>query len=161
MPKVKIPITPLSVAMADLERPVVEIPGSEHHPRIVEALRFVKFALSPRDETPWCAAILSLWLYEAGVQDGPVTAVARNVLSYGTPIRRHDAKPGDVGVFWRGVADDGVTGHTGILADVPSGSLGLTVVGGNQREYGADRVSIKNLLVDRLLGIRRFEWGDK
>jgi len=161
MPRVEIPITPLSVAMADLERPVVEIPGSEHHPRIVEALRFVKFALSPRDETPWCAAILSLWLHESGVQDGPVTAVARDVLSYGAPVRRQEAKPSDVAVFWRGVADDGVTGHVGVLADVPSSPLQLTVVGGNQREFGSDRVSIKGLLVGRLLGIRRFEWGDR
>ena len=153
-----IPATPLLIAMRDLESGVAEIPGSQHHERIVEALRYVRYAIAPKDETPWCAAICCLWLAEAGVVDGPRTAAARGLLKHGTHVRRHDARPGDVGGFWRGVADDGVTGHTGILADVPSSPLQLTVVGGNQREFGADRVSIKELLVGRLLGIRRFEW---
>ena len=153
-----IPATPLLIAMQDLENGIKEIPGSRHEDRVVEALQFVRYAIAPEDETPWCAAICSLWLHEAGVVDGPRTASARGFLKYGTHVRRHDAKPGDVGVFWRGREDDRVTGHVGIIADVPSSPLQLTVVGGNQREFGADRVSIKELLVGRLLDIRRFEW---
>jgi len=154
-----IPATPLLIAMRDLEAGVQEIPGSEHHPRITEALRFVRFATAPKDETPHCAAMVCLWLREAGVRDGPETASARGILAHGHHVRRQEAKPGDVPVFWRGRADDGVTGHTGILCDVPSSPIQLTVVGANQREFGADRVSIKELLVGRLLGIRRFEWA--
>jgi uncharacterized protein (TIGR02594 family) len=150
--------SPLLIAVRDLENGVEEIRGSMHHPRIVTALQFVRYAVAPKDETAWCAAIASLWLAEAGCVDGPRTASARGFLTYGTHVRRHDAKPGDAGVFWRGRKDDGVTGHVGIIADVLSNPVQLTVVGGNQREMGADRVSIKELLVGRLLDIRRFEW---
>ena len=145
--------TPLLLAMADLEAGVVEIPGTEHHPRILEYHRNTTLGAA-KDEVSWCSAAVCTWHEEAGIPSTR-SAAARSWLEWGIPIRRQKAQPGDVCVFWR-ESRDSWKGHVALLADIPTNPLQITCVGGNQREGGADRVCLKDLLVDKLLDIRRW-----
>ena len=74
---------------------------------------------------------------------------ARNWLAFGRPQTRPAL--GDVLVFWRGAAS-GFNGHVGLY--VGEDAEAYHVLGGNQ----SDRVVIKRIAKNRLLGARRCPW---
>lgn len=101
------------------------------------------------DATAWCG----LWMAYVSLQAGwdvPLNPLAaRNWLSFGVP--QSTAMLGDVLVFWRG-SKSGYQGHVGMY--VGEDVQAFHVLGGNQ----SDRVMIKRIAKDRLLGARRCRW---
>lgn len=124
-----------------------EKPGPGSNPSILEWAAETGLAKLYRDDaTAWCG----LWLAYVALQAGwplPVNPLwARNWLDWGKPQQR--AALGDVLVFARGKG-----GHVGLYVGEDEGSA-FHVLGGNQ----GDRVSIKRIAKNRLLGIRRCPW---
>ncbi|OYV04060.1 MAG: TIGR02594 family protein, partial [Verrucomicrobiales bacterium VVV1] len=74
---------------------------------------------------------------------------ARNWLAFG--VLQQKPSLGDVLVFWRG-ASGGFNGHVGLY--VGEDAQAFHVLGGNQ----SDRVMIKRIAKNRLLGARRCPW---
>lgn len=97
------------------------------------------------DSIPWCGLAAAYIAMQAGF-DPPLNPLwARNWLNFGTPQKT--AMLGDVLVFVRGKS-----GHVGLY--VGEDADAFHVLGGNQ----GDRVSIKRIAKNRLLGIRRCPW---
>ena len=101
------------------------------------------------DATAWCG----LWMAYVALQAGwdvPLNPLgARNWLTFGVPQQKPAL--GDVLVFWRG-ASSGFNGHVGLY--VGEDAEAFHVLGGNQ----SDRVMIKRIAKNRLLGARRCPW---
>ena len=101
------------------------------------------------DATAWCG----LWMAYVALQAGwdvPLNPLgARNWLAFGVPQQKPSL--GDVLVFWRG-ASSGFNGHVGLY--VGEDAEAFHVLGGNQ----SDRVMIKRIAKNRLLGARRCPW---
>lgn len=151
-----LPATPLLIAMRDLHAGVFEIPGRENHYRILEYHGYTELE-AKKDEVSWCSAAVCAWHEESDIESTR-SAAARSWLEWGVAVDRMDARPGDVVVEWR-VSPGAWQGHVYLLADWPTNPLNLTGVGGNQREGGVDCVCIRERLVDKVLGIRRFDGG--
>lgn len=146
--------TPLILAMRDLELGVAELPGDEDHPRILVYHAHTSLNASA-DAVSWCSAAMCAWHEEAGIPS-PRSAAARDWMAWGIAIEGwQNVRPGDVMVEWRSHPDSW-KGHVSMIVDWPVHSASQTVVGGNQRERGMDRVCIKERLTDKVLGYRRW-----
>ena len=135
----------VEIALADLHAGVAEIPGAEHHPRILEYHDHTSLDAAD-DETPYCAAAVNCWLAEAG-HAGTRSAAARSFLNYGKAVS--SPRVGDIVVFWRGSVD-GRMGHVGLyMGEDESGQI--RVLGANQN----NAVNISLYPKSWLLGYRR------
>jgi uncharacterized protein (TIGR02594 family) len=124
----------------------IETPGQGSNPSIMAWAKATGLARYYRnDATAWCG----LWMAYVAMQAGwrpPLNPLwARNWLDFGTPQKA--AALGDVLVFARGKG-----GHVGMY--VGEDKEAFHVLGGNQ----SDRVMIKRIARNRLLGIRRCPW---
>lgn len=133
----------LEIALEDAG--VEEIPGTDHHPRILQYhLNTGKWS---RDEVPWCGSATETWLIEAGVPGlGREGALARSWRRYGQPAvgdelgaitvikrrrRGSDARTGSRGGY-----------HCGLLLGRSRG--GLILWSGNASDrVGADFYSLR------------------
>lgn len=111
----------LTVAMS--YRGIREIPGPQHHPKILEWWRRIKRGGIKDDETPWCAAFVGGCLEEAGLRSSRFES-ARSYLSWGIPLR--EPVPGCIVVFERVGG-----GHVG-FATARAADGRLMILGGNQ-----------------------------
>ena len=124
----------------------IETPGAGNNPSIMAWAKATGQDRAYRnDATAWCG----LWMAYVALQAGwepPINPLwARNWANFGKPV----AAPmlGDVLVFSRGNG-----GHVGLYVGEDAGAY--HVLGGNQ----GDRVSIKRIAKNRLLGARRCPW---
>jgi uncharacterized protein (TIGR02594 family) len=124
-------------ALEDLN--VAEIPGTQNHPRIIQAHAITK-GKAQDDETAWCAAILCLWLEESGFTS-PRSAWARDFLNWGEECSPD--KLGAILVFARGSGGH-ATVNAGKMKDFHWG------LGGNQ----GNKVCFEKFLTANLLGAR-------
>lgn len=123
-----------------------EKPGPGSNPSILKWAEDVGLDRVYRaDETAWCGLWMSYVAKQAGWDDPYNPLWARNWLNFGTPQKQ--AGLGDVLIFSRGSS-----GHVGLY--VGEDATAYHVLGGNQ----SDRVMIKRLAKNRLLGIRRCPW---
>lgn len=126
-----------AIAQEDVGR-VREVPGREAHPRIAEALSMTRHP-SRSDETPWCSAIMCLWLAEASLPHTG-SAAARSWLEYGTEC---ELRRGAIVTLWRG-SPDSSSGHVGLALSWDKDNV--TLIGGNQgnsvssKEYPRSRI---------------------
>lgn len=127
-----------------------EVPGPNNNPSILAWARRVGLEKTYRaDETAWCGLFMAYAALQAG-WDVPLNPLgARNWLAFGDPAKT--PMLGDVLVFWR-ERRTGFKGHVGIY--VGEDATAYHVLGGNQ----ADRVSVKRISKNRLLGARRCPW---
>lgn len=140
--------------IADKEYGVIEFPGKEHNPRVIEYLQTVT-NIGPtwrsRDETPWCSAFVN-WCVEKAGYAGTKSALSTSWLKWGRKID----KPikGCIAVFSR----EGGGGHVGFYFDetVTQSETYIRILGGNQEHMGTDigAVNLKHYLKSRLLGYR-------
>lgn len=72
----------LEVAEKDLG--IKEIPGKEHHPRIVEFHRHTTLKATT-DEVAWCSSAVNCWMDEAGYK-GTGSAAAKSWLDWGVAL---------------------------------------------------------------------------
>jgi len=145
--------TPYLLAQQDLERGVFEQPGPEAHPRIIQAFELVGMDVDD-DVFNHCAVMMCLWHHESG-SEHPGTAVARDWLRVGRSVPRHKSRPSDVFVFWREHPTQSWMGHVAMSAAWSEHNISHLCIGANQRQAGRDRVCQKDLLLDKLLDIRR------
>jgi uncharacterized protein (TIGR02594 family) len=132
-------IHPTWLAIAEEELGITEVPGKDHHPRILEyhATTTLKERAAGRDETPWCSSFVNWCLEQAGYV-GTDSALARSWLSWG--IEEVDAKLGAICVIKKRVEGaDAATGsrrgyHVGFVADGLRQEGMLRLIGGNQRD---------------------------
>lgn len=102
---------------------------------------------------PWCAWWMNGKLEYQGIP-GTKSGMARSFLKWGTPVPLSEARKGDIVILWRGVKDDGVTGHVGMLVELNAEYFVL--LGGNQGDKVCiERFSWRKNGRDRILGIRR------
>lgn len=80
----------------------------------------------PDDATPWCAAAMTGWLYEAGLTDF-ATSAARSFGGYGRGLAQ--PRLGCIVVLWR-EAPSSPHGHVGLF--VREDERGLWLLGGNE-----------------------------
>ena len=139
--------------IADKEYGVIEIPGKEHNPRVLEYLSTVT-NISPtwrsRDETPWCSAFVN-WCVEKAGYVGTKSAESTSWLNWGRSIEK--PVKGCLAIFSRNGG-----GHVGFYIDETAtlSETYIRILGGNQEhmetEIGA--VNLKYYLKSRLLGYR-------
>ena len=124
-----------------------EKPGPGNNPSIMAWARAVGLdRVYASDSTAWCGLWMAYVAKQADWDDPYNPLWARNWLNFGTP--QQIAKLGDVLVFERGPN----SGHVGLY--VGEDATAYHVLGGNQ----SDRVMIKRVARNRLLGIRRCPW---
>jgi uncharacterized protein (TIGR02594 family) len=114
------------MTIAEQEKGVSEIPGSENQPRVVEYLHSttnLSKANKSKDETPWCSAFVNWCLTQAGYE-GTNSALARSWLNWGQPIT--EPRKGCIVVFKRGAG----FGHVAFYLDETD--THIKVMGGNQ-----------------------------
>lgn len=119
----------------------------------IELVNRIKKATGASIDTrtkPWCAFWIGCTLEESDMRSTK-SGMARSYLKWGEKVDLNDARPGDVGVAWRGKHDDGVTGHVFYYLGRTS-SGGILGLGGNQ----GDSVSIQEFGLGKLLGVRRY-----
>ncbi len=115
-------------AIHDLARfDIIEIPGDEHHPRILEYHSHTNLKAT-QDEVAWCSAAVCCWLEESGFQSTR-SAAARSFEKYGETLEV--PLPGAIAVYWRGRTPQGWQGHVGLWLARASRTHDL-IVGGNQ-----------------------------
>lgn len=131
------------IAQADVGH-VKEISGPAAHPRILEAQALTRYREPQGDETPWCSAIMCLWMHQAGYTH-TASAAARSWLTYGQELE--DLRRGAVVVLWRGDPDS-KSGHVGLALSWDADNV--TMIGGNQ----GNAVSSKVYPRSRILSIR-------
>jgi len=146
----------LDWAVGEWRADVREVPGPEHHPRILEYFRLCGADWVTDDETPWCAAAVGAALVSTlpGIvlPRGPLRA--RSYLAWGERMVAEASRPGALAVFSRGAgAQPGpevidAPGHIAIL--LASASSEVFVLGANQ----GDAWSIRAYPHSRLLGLR-------
>jgi uncharacterized protein (TIGR02594 family) len=138
---------PLWLQIARGELGVQEIPGAEHHPRIL-AYHKATLLCAARDEVPWCSAFACWCLEQAGVQSTR-SAAARSWLTWGQTLT--EPRLGAIAVIARG--QQHWQGHVGFLLALEKGPAGIksvTLLGGNQ----GNQVSIAEFEPARLIGLR-------
>ena len=126
---------------------VAEVVGPGSNPTILQWAKATGLSkVYATDATAWCG----LWMAYVALQAGwdiPVNPLwARNWLKFGDA--KSVAALGDVLVFSRGKS----SGHVGLY--VGEDQSAYHVLGGNQ----SDRVMIKRIAKNRLLGVRRCPW---
>lgn len=143
----------LNAAKVDEALGILEIAGSEHHPRIIEYHAHTNLHAST-DEVPWCSSAVCTWLQESGYVSTR-SARARSWLRWGLALLTPAL--GCVVVIQRGGGnqpgpkDFTATGHVGLLTGWSDTQL--EILGGNQ----SNRVCTKTYPIGRLLGYR---WPD-
>lgn len=130
---------------------VAETPGAGNTAAIMAwAKRTGLDRIYKSDATAWCGLWMAYTALEAGWDVEFTNPLgARNWLAWGKAIDKPEI--GSVLVFWRG-SRSGWQGHVGMY--VGEDADAFHVLGGNQ----ADRVMIKRLGRDRLLGARECPW---
>jgi uncharacterized protein (TIGR02594 family) len=148
-PIVEFPWMPI----ADKEYGVIEFPGKEHNPRVLEYLATVtniSHAWRSQDETPWCSAFVN-WCVEKAGYVGTKSALSTSWLKWGKAINQ--PIKGCIAVFSR---DGG--GHVGFFFDqTPTlTETYINILGGNQEhmETAIGAVNLRHYLKSRLLGYR-------
>lgn len=140
--------------VAEQEFGVVEFPGDEHNPRILEyfaSVRNIGMRWKMRDETPWCSAFVN-WCVEKAGFEGTKSALSTSWLSWG----RETQQPvkGCLAIFSR----EGGGGHVGFYVDeVQAGEeTFIRILGGNQDDPETEigSVNLKYYPKSRLLGYR-------
>ena len=140
--------------LAEKEKGVIEIPGKENSPRVLQYLKTVTNigpTWTSRDETPWCSAFVN-WCMEQAGYAGTKSALSTSWLKWGQAI----TKPvkGCLAVFER----DNGGGHVGFfLEEVPTMSeIYIKVLGGNQEHADTQigEVNEKHYRKSKLLGYR-------
>ncbi len=142
------------MAIAEKEKGVIEIPGKENSPRVVEYLKTVT-NIGPTwtsvDETPWCSAFVN-WCVEKAGYAGTKSALSTSWLKWG----KATTKPvkGCLAVFQR----EGGGGHVGFfIEEVPTYTeIYVKVLGGNQEHADTQigEVNEKHYRKSKLLGYR-------
>ena len=127
---------------------VKEIKGPDDNQQIVKWFAQVGHSWVDNDETAWCAAFLGACLEDAGLKSTRALN-ARSYLDWGVPVMKHEARPGDILVFWR-VSPSSWQGHVGFY--VAESQAQYHVLGGNQ----SDMVRKSWYSKKQLLGIRRY-----
>lgn len=123
-----------------------EKPGQGSNPSILKWAEDIGMdRVYKADATAWCGLWMAYVAKQAGWDDPVNSLWARNWLNFGTPQK--SAGLGDIMVFSRGSG-----GHVGMY--VGEDSTAFHILGGNQ----ADKVMIKRIAKNRLLGIRRCPW---
>jgi uncharacterized protein (TIGR02594 family) len=153
-----IPIPPVGdfpwTAIASKEIGILEIPGKEHNPRVLEYLQTVtniSDTWKSTDETPWCSAFVN-WCVEQAGYVGTKSAVSASWLNWGRKID----KPikGCITIFSRKSGG----GHVGFYWDeTPTMTeTYIQILGGNQEtlETEIGGVNLKHYKKSRLLGCR-------
>lgn len=133
----------LCIAQADVGR-VKEISGPAAHPRILEAQALTRYCEPQGDETPWCSAIMCLWMHQAGYTH-TASAAARSWEHWSKALP--ELRRGAVVVLWRGDPDSS-SGHVGLALSWDEDNV--TLVGGNQ----GNEVSSKVYPRSRIVSIR-------
>lgn len=116
---------------------VREIPGVNHHPRIVSWWKAIKRAGIKTDEVPWCAAFVGAMLENVGLRSSRYES-AKSYLTWGTGLSA--PVTGCIVVFPH---------HVGFLVGVDSFGR-LLILGGNQ----SDEVNIRAFQRERVAAYR-------
>ncbi|MBO9551479.1 TIGR02594 family protein [Pseudomonas sp.] len=120
---------------------ISEIPGSQHHPEILQMWKDIKRGGIKDDETPWCAAFVGAMLERAGIRSSRFES-AKSYLDWGTQLEQPAV--GCIVVFTRVGG-----GHVGfVVGKAANGNL--MVLGGNQ----SDAVNIRAFELSRVSGYR-------
>lgn len=132
----------LRVAQGELDRDVIEVPGSGHNPRILEYQKATTLS-APDDETPWCSSFVCWCLQAVGVAH-TADARARSHLAWGEvlPTPRY----GCLVIFSR--PPNPRAGHVAFWLETTDERV--RVLGGNQ----SNRVSVATFPKSRVLGYR-------
>ncbi|MCL6622928.1 MAG: TIGR02594 family protein [Syntrophobacterales bacterium] len=126
----------LELAIKDLYRGVEEIPGARDNPYIIEAHQRTTLGATD-DETPWCSAIMCLWMEKAGLRSTR-SAAAASWRNWGRELEY--GRVGCVVVMSR-------PGGNHVCLYLGEDDQGVYVLGGNQddmvcvRRYPWDRVT--------------------
>ncbi len=132
--------------IAGKEIGVKEFPGDADNPRIIEYHATTTYG-SKDDEVSWCSAFVNWCLENVGIE-GTDNVGARSWLNWGTTIKK--PVPGCITVLWR-ESPDSWKGHVGFyLADHPTHSNYILLLGGNQ----GDSVCVAAYEKTRILGFR-------
>jgi uncharacterized protein (TIGR02594 family) len=139
--------------IAEKEKGVIEIPGMDNNPRVLEYLNSVT-NIGPswrsRDETAWCSAFVN-WCMEKAGYAGTKSALSTSWLKWGQAI--YKPVKGCLAIFMR---DGG--GHVGFYIDetVTASETYIKILGGNQEHADTDigEVNEKHYLKSKLLGYR-------
>jgi uncharacterized protein (TIGR02594 family) len=126
---------PAWVEVGRNELGVKELPGAQHHPRILDYLATMP-GLPPEDETPWCACFTAWCLLRAGIEVPPTSAggpsaAARSWMEFGSPVE--GAPLGAIAVVFNRNRPAHTTAsgfHVAFLAE--RGAKGVKLLGGNQ-----------------------------
>ena len=122
------------------------------NPKIVAYFKDAGHPQVKDDETAWCAAFVGAMLKRSGAK-GTGKLSARSYLDWGAPVKREDAKEGDIVIFSRGSSS--WEGHVAFF--VKDNGKTITVLGANQ----SNAVNRRSYDADRLLGIRRMVPAEK
>lgn len=120
---------------------LTEIPGSRHHPEILQMWKDIKRGGIKDDETPWCAAFVGASLERAGVRSTRFES-AKSYLGWGVKLDKPAV--GCVVVFTRTGG-----GHVGFVVGKDARGR-LLVLGGNQ----SNQVNVSAFTLDRVSGYR-------
>lgn len=133
---------PAWLTLAKEELGTLEIPGPEHHPRILEYHETTTLQAST-DEVPWCSSFVSWCILNCGLSlTSTRSAWARSWLRWG--IGSTIPAGGCIVVMKRGGRHQPgpeviqATGHVGFFIDRPDLKT-ITVLGGNQRNSVCER----------------------
>jgi uncharacterized protein (TIGR02594 family) len=129
------------IAMEELAYGVAEIPGSNHHPRILEYHATCSLKAT-NDETAWCSSFVNWCVIQAGLE-GTNDAAARSWLGWSGGAKIRAPRTGAITVLRRGTQP--WQGHVGFFVEMSEGYVSL--LGGNQ----SDCVSLAPFPRDKIL----------
>lgn len=131
------------VAKREMDDGIVEFPGQNHNPRILEYHASVVGGFD-ENEIPWCSSFVN-WCMEQSDIKGTDSATARSWERWESKLATPEL--GAVAVFWRESKSSG-KGHVGLY--VKETSTHVSVLGGNQ----GNQVTVEPYPKERLLGYR-------
>ena len=138
------------VAFRELLFGIAELPGLEHHPRILEY--HAEGVVASDDETPWCAGFVNWCLKAAGIRGTQAyrwPGMAQSFRRWGAELQRPDL--GCIVVLDRGRGREWLdtgpppSGHVGFFLGFVGSSV--LVLGGNQ----GNRVSVRAYAKKRVI----------
>lgn len=141
----------LQLARKDARLGILEVPGVQHHSRILEYHDHTTLHATT-DEVPWCASAVCAWLEESDYLSTR-SARARSYLRWGQ--RLMTPALGCIVIIKRGGGnqpgpeDIRAKGHVGLFVDMPTPHE-MIVLGGNQ----SNQVCERTYRLERLLGFR-------
>lgn len=141
------------LTLAQQEIGTLEIPGIDHHPRILEYHDTTTLDATT-DEVPWCSSFVNWCILNCGLSlPGTRSARARSWLRYGVSLLIPAL--GCIAILKRGGHSQPgpevieAKGHVGFFIDAPN-KRQITLLGGNQR----NGVCIRDYPVGRVLNYR-------